>query len=206
MEGAEVWSIFKETNEKSVCLFFCVCCPRLMHISSWNGGYMATSKVCWIWGITRSLHSLRSSSFQPLAVSCSWVVVASGQFIFPECYSSSRICFTEGRKGAYERGLGQWASNWSSSTRCWCRCTRPRQAVMQREEFSCCQSLILGGVVSTGDVGCAQAAFWCNQKALGEKRSSCTPLHVGVLTDRCFLHHLGWVSVFLLLWDFVGSC
>lgn len=42
---------------------------------------MATSKVCWIWGITRSLHSLRSSSFQPLAVSCSWVVVASGQFI-----------------------------------------------------------------------------------------------------------------------------
>lgn len=76
MKGAEVWSICKESNEKSVCLLFCVSC-LLFRVSAYQ-----PLELCGAWQPARSLiwsstgwpSSLLFSSFQTFAVFCSWLV------------------------------------------------------------------------------------------------------------------------------------
>lgn len=78
MKGAEVWSIFKESNEKSVRLLFCVCC-LLSQISACQlfelcGTWQPARSL--IWSTARWPSSLLSSSFQTCTVSCSRLVSA----------------------------------------------------------------------------------------------------------------------------------
>lgn len=210
MKGAKVWSIFKESDEKPVCLLshVCSCCRRLARIGSGAVHVWQPARGL-IWSTTRWPGSLVFSGFQ-----CVSQPAALGLCLGTLCSLNSTV-FKQFSSSRQDRSVQPrpWLQSFPLFL---------FRLVLVQTYLACLEgnrrgrgqvfpAFFLPRFTMADHSDCAQAAFWCSQN-YGEKRSSCSTVNSRTLTSTlyaiqvekpCLCHEE--CSLSFLTWGFLLS-